>query len=168
MPSYIWAIRIEQSHNAILHMAHQNRTVTLWSPNSTTPLVKLLAHRGPVRALAVDREGRYMVSTGQDLKMSVWDCDEGSLIRRLLLIDTSYLHQLLLVGITSFDMNRDIELPTPPESPEDIMTADDFNDYLGPGLWHTAHGSNWLKTRPGVYVTSRRPNLLKISCDGWY
>ncbi|TVY87661.1 putative U3 small nucleolar RNA-associated protein [Lachnellula willkommii] len=54
-------------------MGHQNGTVTLWSPNSTTPLVKLLAHRGPVRALAVDREGRYMVSTGQDLKMSVWD-----------------------------------------------------------------------------------------------
>lgn len=54
-------------------MGHQNGTVTLWSPNSTTPLVKLLAHRGPVRSLAVDREGRYMVSTGQDLKMSVWD-----------------------------------------------------------------------------------------------
>jgi U3 small nucleolar RNA-associated protein 7 len=26
-----------------------------------------------VRSMAVDREGRYMVSTGQDLKMSVWD-----------------------------------------------------------------------------------------------
>ncbi|TVY38062.1 putative U3 small nucleolar RNA-associated protein 7 [Lachnellula cervina] len=63
----------QNPQNAILHMGHQNGTVTLWSPNSTTPLVKLLAHRGPVRALAVDREGRYMVSTGQDLKMSVWD-----------------------------------------------------------------------------------------------
>ncbi|CAG8951398.1 hypothetical protein HYFRA_00007312 [Hymenoscyphus fraxineus] len=63
----------QNPHNAILHMGHQNGTVTLWSPNSTTPLVKLLAHRGPVRAAAVDREGRYMVSTGQDLKMSVWD-----------------------------------------------------------------------------------------------
>lgn len=63
----------QNPHNAILHMGHQNGTVTLWSPNSTTPLAKLLAHRGPVRALAVDREGRYMVSTGQDLKMAVWD-----------------------------------------------------------------------------------------------
>lgn len=63
----------QNPNNAILHMGHQNGTVTLWSPNSTTPLVKLLAHRGPVRALAVDREGRYMVSTGQDMKMSVWD-----------------------------------------------------------------------------------------------
>ncbi|KAN0112638.1 WD40-repeat-containing domain protein [Hyaloscypha variabilis] len=63
----------QNPQNAVLHMGHQNGTVTLWSPNSTTPLAKLLAHRGPVRALGVDREGRYMVSTGQDLKMSVWD-----------------------------------------------------------------------------------------------
>lgn len=63
----------QNPHNAILHMGHQNGTVTLWSPNSTTPHVKILAHKGPVRSLAVDREGRYMVSTGQDLKMSVWD-----------------------------------------------------------------------------------------------
>jgi U3 small nucleolar RNA-associated protein 7 len=63
----------QNPQNAVLHMGHQNGTVTLWSPNSTTPLVKLLAHRGPVRGLAVDREGRYMISTGQDLKMSVWD-----------------------------------------------------------------------------------------------
>ncbi|KFX87818.1 hypothetical protein O988_09272, partial [Pseudogymnoascus sp. VKM F-3808] len=63
----------QNPHNAILHMGHQNGTVTLWSPNSTTPLVKLLAHRGPVRSIDIDREGRYMVSTGQDMKMSVWD-----------------------------------------------------------------------------------------------
>ncbi|KIE01200.1 small nucleolar ribonucleoprotein complex subunit, partial [Metarhizium majus ARSEF 297] len=60
-------------YNAILHVGHQNGTVTLWSPNAQDPLVKLLAHRGPVRSLAMDREGRYMVSTGQDLKMAVWD-----------------------------------------------------------------------------------------------
>jgi len=59
--------------NAVLHVGHQNGTVTLWSPNSTTPLVKMLAHRGPVRSIAIDREGRYMVSAGQDLKMGVWD-----------------------------------------------------------------------------------------------
>ncbi|MCJ1411104.1 Small subunit (SSU) processome component [Ptychographa xylographoides] len=63
----------QNPQNAILHVGHQNGTVTLWSPNSSTALVKLLAHRGPVRSLAIDREGRYMVSTGQDLKMAVWD-----------------------------------------------------------------------------------------------
>ncbi|KAI0163240.1 BING4CT domain-containing protein [Pestalotiopsis sp. NC0098] len=60
-------------YNAVTHVGHQNGTVTLWSPNSTEPLVKLLAHKGPVRSLAMDREGRYMVSTGQDRKMAVWD-----------------------------------------------------------------------------------------------
>ena len=63
----------QNPQNAIIHVGHQNGTVSLWSPNDTKPLVKVLAHRGPVRALAVDREGRYMVSTGQDMKMSVWD-----------------------------------------------------------------------------------------------
>lgn len=63
----------QNPYNAVVHAGHQNGTVTLWSPNSTTPLVKLLAHRGPVRSIAVDRDGRYMVSTGQDLKMGVWD-----------------------------------------------------------------------------------------------
>lgn len=63
----------QNPYNAVLHVGHQNGTVSLWSPNSSEPLVKLLAHRGPVRSLAVDREGRYMVSTGQDMKMAVWD-----------------------------------------------------------------------------------------------
>lgn len=63
----------QNPHNAVLHAGHQNGTVSLWSPNSTTPLVKMLCHRGPVRSLAMDREGRYMVSTGQDMKMAVWD-----------------------------------------------------------------------------------------------
>ncbi|KAK4634842.1 putative U3 small nucleolar RNA-associated protein 7 [Fulvia fulva] len=63
----------QNPYNAILHVGHQNGTVSLWSPNVTTPLVKMLCHRGPVRSLAVDREGRYMVSTGQDMKMAVWD-----------------------------------------------------------------------------------------------
>ncbi|KAK4228380.1 putative U3 small nucleolar RNA-associated protein 7 [Podospora fimiseda] len=63
----------QNPYNAILHIGQQNGTVTLWSPNSMDPLVKLLAHRGPVRSVAVDREGRYMVSAGQDNKMCIWD-----------------------------------------------------------------------------------------------
>jgi U3 small nucleolar RNA-associated protein 7 len=63
----------QNPYNAILHVGQQNGTVTLWSPNSAEPLVKLLAHRGPVRSLAVDREGRYMVSAGQDNRMAIWD-----------------------------------------------------------------------------------------------
>ncbi|KAF4585818.1 small nucleolar ribonucleoprotein complex subunit [Ophiocordyceps camponoti-floridani] len=63
----------QNPYNAVLHLGHQNGTVTLWTPSSQEPLVKLLAHRGLVRSLSIDRQGRYMVSTGQDLKMAVWD-----------------------------------------------------------------------------------------------
>jgi U3 small nucleolar RNA-associated protein 7 len=59
--------------NAIVHVGHERGTISLWSPNSTDPLVKMLVHRGPVRSIAVDREGRYMVSSGDDMKMAVWD-----------------------------------------------------------------------------------------------
>lgn len=31
--------------------------VSMWSPNSGAPVVKMLCHRGPVKAIAVDREG---------------------------------------------------------------------------------------------------------------
>ncbi|KAH7319663.1 small nucleolar ribonucleoprotein complex subunit [Stachybotrys elegans] len=77
----------QNPYNAVLHVGHQNGAVTLWSPNSSDPLVKLLAHRGPVRSVAVDREGRYMVSTGQDQKMAVWD------IRMFKEVNNYYLHQ---------------------------------------------------------------------------
>ncbi|KAI5369143.1 putative WD repeat-containing protein WDR46/Utp7 [Septoria linicola] len=63
----------QNPYNAILHVGGHDGTVSLWSPNSTAPLVKMLTHRGPVTSLAVDREGRYMVSTGLDKKMAVWD-----------------------------------------------------------------------------------------------
>ncbi|KAJ8116052.1 hypothetical protein OPT61_g2443 [Boeremia exigua] len=64
---------VQNPHNAILHVGHQKGLVTLWSPNSASPLVKLLPHHGPVRSLAVDKSGTYMVSTSQDRRMSVWD-----------------------------------------------------------------------------------------------
>lgn len=63
----------QNRYNAILHVGHENGTVSLWSPNSSEAHVKLLAHKGPVRALAMDRIGRYMVSAGQDQRMAVWD-----------------------------------------------------------------------------------------------
>ncbi|KAK2779502.1 Small subunit (SSU) processome component [Onygenales sp. PD_12] len=63
----------QNPYNAILHVGHQNGTVTLWSPNSSTPHVKALVHRGPVRSMAIDRQGRYMVSTGADQRMAIWD-----------------------------------------------------------------------------------------------
>ncbi|KAG5440162.1 hypothetical protein PCANB_001731 [Pneumocystis canis] len=66
-------VMAQNPYNAIIHIGHTNGVVTLWSPNLSTPLVKMLAHRGPVYALAIDREGRYMISSGADSQVKIWD-----------------------------------------------------------------------------------------------
>lgn len=63
----------QNPYNAILHVGHQNGTVSLWSPNSTTPLIKMQSNAGPVRSIAIDRSGHYMLCGGQDLRLKLWD-----------------------------------------------------------------------------------------------
>ncbi|WVN89016.1 uncharacterized protein L203_104232 [Cryptococcus depauperatus CBS 7841] len=67
----------QNPHSAIIHLGHANGTMTLWSPNMTTPHVKLLAHRGPVNGIAIDPSegsaGRYMATSGMDGVVKIWD-----------------------------------------------------------------------------------------------
>ena len=67
----------QNPHSAIIHVGHANGTMTLWSPNLTTPHVKLLAHRGPISGIAVDPSeasaGRYCATSGMDSKVKLWD-----------------------------------------------------------------------------------------------
>ncbi|WWC85202.1 uncharacterized protein L201_000061 [Kwoniella dendrophila CBS 6074] len=67
----------QNPHSAIIHLGHANGTMTLWSPNMTTPHVKLLAHRGPVNGIAVDPSetsaGRYVATSGMDGVVKIWD-----------------------------------------------------------------------------------------------
>jgi len=63
----------QNPYNAITLLGHYNGTVTMWSPNITTPLVKILCHRAPVKSIAVDNRGLYMVTTALDGQMKVWD-----------------------------------------------------------------------------------------------
>lgn len=77
----------QNPHNAIIHLGHSNGTVTLWSPNISTPLVKMFTHHGPVRSLAIDREGRFMVSAGSDHRVRIWD------IRNYKEIHSYYTHR---------------------------------------------------------------------------
>ncbi|KAI7836421.1 hypothetical protein COHA_009721 [Chlorella ohadii] len=71
--------------NAVLCLGHGNGTVTMWTPNITTPVVRMLCHHGPVRSLAVDNQGRHMVTTGADGQASGRGgrgagCSSGSLV----------------------------------------------------------------------------------------
>lgn len=64
----------QNSYNAIIHLGHSNGTVSMWSPNTgSTPLVKMLCHRGPVKAVAVENGGHYMATSGLDGQLKIWD-----------------------------------------------------------------------------------------------
>lgn len=67
----------QNPHSAIIHLGHANGTMTLWSPNQTTPHVKLLAHRGPLAGIAIDPSessmGRYCATAGLDGTVKLWD-----------------------------------------------------------------------------------------------
>lgn len=66
----------QNTHNAVIHLGHQNGCVTLWTPNLPHPAVQLLAHLGPVVDVSVDpsQGGRYMATAGKDGTVKVWDC----------------------------------------------------------------------------------------------
>ena len=66
----------QNPHNAVIHLGHQNGTVTLWTPNLPHPAVRLLAHLGPVAGVSVDPStgGRYMATSGADGSVKIWDC----------------------------------------------------------------------------------------------
>mmetsp|Transcript_32361 Transcript_32361/g.30866 ORF Transcript_32361/g.30866 Transcript_32361/m.30866 type:complete len:576 (+) Transcript_32361:83-1810(+) len=59
--------------NAVSHLGHSNGVVSLWSPAAGKPLVSIFAHKSPVTDLAIDREGKYMATSGLDSMMKIWD-----------------------------------------------------------------------------------------------
>ncbi|MEW5304015.1 MAG: hypothetical protein WDW36_006654 [Sanguina aurantia] len=63
----------QNPHNAMMCLGHARGTVTMWSPNLTTAAVKMLCHRGPLTALAVDSAGTHMATAGADGQIKVWD-----------------------------------------------------------------------------------------------
>lgn len=66
-------VMCQNPYNAIIHLGHANGTVTLWSPNQKEALVKMLCHQGGVRSVSVDKTGLYMVTSGMDKKLKVYD-----------------------------------------------------------------------------------------------
>ncbi|XP_071332702.1 WD repeat-containing protein 46 [Trachinotus anak] len=66
-------VMCQNPHNAIIHLGHPNGTVSLWSPNQKEALVKMLCHQGGVRSVAVDKSGTYMVTSGMDKKLKLYD-----------------------------------------------------------------------------------------------
>jgi len=63
----------QNPYNAVMCLGHGDGQLTMWTPNLTSPVVKMLCHYGPVRAVAVDGSGRYMATSGADKTVKVWD-----------------------------------------------------------------------------------------------
>ena len=70
--------------NAVTCLGHGNGTVSMWAPNMPEPLVKLQVARGPIRDLAIDREGKYMAVAAADKTLKIWD------IRKFKEVDNYY------------------------------------------------------------------------------
>ena len=60
-------------YNAVVALGHSSGVVSMYSPTMSSPLVKMATHKGSVTSLAIDLEGRYLVTTGADSQMKVWD-----------------------------------------------------------------------------------------------
>ncbi|KXS10732.1 BING4CT-domain-containing protein [Gonapodya prolifera JEL478] len=66
-------VMAQNPYNAVMNLGHSNGVVTMWAPSVQTPLVKMLCHRGPVKAVAVDKGGYYMATAGLDAQLKIWD-----------------------------------------------------------------------------------------------
>lgn len=64
---------VQNPSNAVINAGHTNGTVTLWTPTMGEPAMTFLSAKGPVRSIAVNRDGRYMATAGQDRSVKIWD-----------------------------------------------------------------------------------------------
>merc|ERR1712070_729800 len=74
-----------ETHNAARCVMQQNRQnaticrgnnsglVTMWTPSMPEPVLKMLCHRGPVQSIAIDPTGYYIVTSGIDRQVKIWD-----------------------------------------------------------------------------------------------
>ena len=85
----------QNPYNAVLNLGHENGkenislkfnafllisiplcnagTVTMWTPNMGKPAVKMLCHGSALTSLCVDKTGNYLITTGRDYQMKIWD-----------------------------------------------------------------------------------------------
>ncbi|RWS08415.1 WD repeat-containing protein 46-like protein [Dinothrombium tinctorium] len=59
--------------NAVILTAHSNGTVSMFTPNSNEPVVKMLCSPCSITGVAVNDTGLYMATTGVDRSIKIWD-----------------------------------------------------------------------------------------------
>ncbi|XP_013190083.1 WD repeat-containing protein 46 [Amyelois transitella] len=67
------SVMAQNPYNATICLGNSKGVVSLWSPKIKEPLAKILCHKTPLTAIAVDSRGMYMATSGVDRSMKVWD-----------------------------------------------------------------------------------------------
>ncbi|XP_069365418.1 WD repeat-containing protein 46 isoform X1 [Maniola hyperantus] len=66
-------VMTQNPYNATLCLGNSKGVVSLWSPTVKKPLAKILCHKTPLTAIAVDNRGMYMATSGVDRSLKIWD-----------------------------------------------------------------------------------------------
>ena len=61
------------SWNSVVNVADSKGIVSMWTPNINKPVARVIAHNGPCLSLSVDSRGLYLVTSGSDNKVKVFD-----------------------------------------------------------------------------------------------
>jgi len=59
--------------NGVVHLGSARGVVSLWSPSQKSYLMKVKCHKSAVNSIEIDRSGNYMITAGNDNKISVFD-----------------------------------------------------------------------------------------------
>lgn len=63
----------QNPRNGVMCIGGSKGVVSMWAPSTREPLAKLLCHRTPLSALAVDPQGTYLATSGLDKSVRIWD-----------------------------------------------------------------------------------------------
>lgn len=67
------SVMAQNPYNATLCIGDPKGVVSLWAPSVKEPLAKILCHKTPLTAIAVDNRGMYMATSGVDRSLKIWD-----------------------------------------------------------------------------------------------
>lgn len=59
--------------NGVICLGHHDGRVTMWTPNAKKPAAEMFCQRGKVQTMAVDFGGHYLITTGLDSQIKLWD-----------------------------------------------------------------------------------------------
>jgi U3 small nucleolar RNA-associated protein 7 len=59
--------------NGVISISDSKGIISMWTPNINKPVTRVVAHNGPALSQAIDLRGQYLVSSGADNKVKIFD-----------------------------------------------------------------------------------------------